>query len=298
MKSILVIGSTCVDILIHIDHLPKTAENLHPTSQTMTVGGCAYNVSQILNLTATEHTFISPVGGGMYGNFVYGQLTANGLPVSVHIPDQENGCCYCFIEADGERTFLSYHGVEYSFQKEWMLPYKNMNFDMTYICGLELEEATGISMIEYLEESLTGTLFFAPGPRGIRIHPDKMNRIMKLHPVLHINETEAQELGQNNDIPAAARNIQKCSGNTVIITLGERGTYCLEKNGTEYTIPTTPVKVVDTVGAGDSHIGAVLSHLAKGFTLKDAIIYGNKVSGLVVSTSGATPDIERIRSIV
>ena len=29
-KKILVIGSTCVDIIITLDHLPKTAEDLHP----------------------------------------------------------------------------------------------------------------------------------------------------------------------------------------------------------------------------------------------------------------------------
>ena len=41
MKPALIIGSTCVDIIIHIDHLPKTEENLHPTSQTMALGGRA-----------------------------------------------------------------------------------------------------------------------------------------------------------------------------------------------------------------------------------------------------------------
>ena len=29
-KNVLVIGSTCVDVIIRVDHLPRTEENLHP----------------------------------------------------------------------------------------------------------------------------------------------------------------------------------------------------------------------------------------------------------------------------
>ena len=122
MKPALIIGSTCVDVIINIDHLPKTAENLRPTSQTMALGGCAFNVSYIMRLLGGHHTFISPVGGGTYGDYVAKQLKSKGIPVAIRVPEQENGCCYCLVEANGERTFLSYHGVEYTFQKDWMLP--------------------------------------------------------------------------------------------------------------------------------------------------------------------------------
>ena len=47
-KNVLVIGSTCVDVIIRVDHLPRTEENLHPESQRFAIGGCAYNVANIL----------------------------------------------------------------------------------------------------------------------------------------------------------------------------------------------------------------------------------------------------------
>ena len=47
-KPILVIGSTCVDIIINIHHLPVTEENIRPASQSMAMGGCAFNVANIL----------------------------------------------------------------------------------------------------------------------------------------------------------------------------------------------------------------------------------------------------------
>lgn len=94
MKPALIIGSTCVDIIIHIDHLPKTEENLHPTSQTMALGGCAYNVAHMMRLFHAPHTFITPIGTGIYGDYVIHQLTALQIPLSVRVPNQENGCCY------------------------------------------------------------------------------------------------------------------------------------------------------------------------------------------------------------
>ena len=65
MKPALIIGSTCVDVILNIHHLPRTEENLRPTAQHLSLGGCAYNVSHIMRLLKAPHTFSSPVGGGV-----------------------------------------------------------------------------------------------------------------------------------------------------------------------------------------------------------------------------------------
>ena len=44
-NQVLVIGSTCVDVIIRVDHLPHTEENLHPDGQQFAIGGCAYNAA-------------------------------------------------------------------------------------------------------------------------------------------------------------------------------------------------------------------------------------------------------------
>ena len=78
-KPVLVIGSTCVDIIINIDHLPATEENLRPSSQSMALGGCAFNVANILRQTGAAYTFLTPVGSGMYGDFVEKELKKKGI---------------------------------------------------------------------------------------------------------------------------------------------------------------------------------------------------------------------------
>ena len=133
MKPALIIGSTCVDVIINLDHLPRTAENLRPHSHSMSLGGCAYNVAYMMRLLHGPHTFITPVGSGSYGDYVARELTKRQIPILVRVPDQDNGCCYCLVEASGERTFLSVHGAEYTFQKSWMDPYPSKDYELTYV---------------------------------------------------------------------------------------------------------------------------------------------------------------------
>lgn len=303
-KKILVIGSTCVDIIITLDHLPKTAEDLHPLGHTMSLGGCAYNVASMLRLFGAPVTLISPVGTGIYGEFVKSQLEQRGFPVTVRVQDQENGCCYCLVEKNGERTFLSCHGAEYTFQKNWMTPWESEDFSMVYVCGLEIEEPTGEEIIEYLESHPERQLFYAPGPRGVRIAKEKTERLFRLRPILHINEQESYELCGFTDtskrisLPDAARQLTRKTGNTVIITLGDKGTYCLEKDGSEYVIPAVPAKVVDTIGAGDSHIGTCIAAVSLGLPMREAIQLANRAAAAVVAAQGSTLSPDQFRRIL
>ena len=287
MKPALIIGSTCVDIIINLPHLPVTQEDVHPTAQTMAIGGCSYGVASIVRLVGAPHLHITPVGTGMYGDYVAKCFTEAGIPVAVRVPDKENGCCYCLVEETGERTFMSYHGAEYTFQKEWMEPYNSADYDLCYICGLEIEEPTGYNLIEYLEENQNLQVFFAPGPRVMHISQDKIDRMLALHPILHINELEAMSMSQKDDIKEAARYLHSITNNSVIITLGEHGTFCKEANGNEYHIPSIPAEhIVDTIGAGDSHAGTVIACLTNDMSLYDAIAYANKVAAAVVGVKG------------
>ena len=287
MKPALIIGSTCVDVILNIHHLPKTEENLRPTAQHMSLGGCAYNVSHIVRLMNAPHTLISPVGSGMYGDYVAKQFEAEGIPVAVRVPDRENGCCYCLVEATGERTFLSYHGAEYTFQQAWMEPYPASDYGLAYVCGLEIEEPTGVNLVAYLEANPSLQVFYAPGPRVNRIDREKNDRLLALRPMLHVNELEATSWSGQATYQEAAAHLHAITGNTVIVTLGEAGAYCVDRTGRAFLTPATPVQqVVDTIGAGDAHAGAIIAGLTMDWPLERAVAYANRVSAAVVSTRG------------
>ena len=290
MKKVLVIGSTVVDVIVNmIDHLPATGQDVHVRSQQMSLGGCAYNVSDSIRHFGVPYILFSPVGTGIYGNFVRDELKKRGISSPIPTPDRENGCCYCFVENTGERSFASYHGAEYLFQKEWFDLVSLEDIDSVYICGLEIEETTGIHIIEFLETHPELTIYFAPGPRLTVIDPALVKRLYRLSPILHLNETESLKVSGKSTVSQAAAFLYEKTNNTVIITLGEKGCYYFDGQKEE-TISPYPTTQVDTIGAGDSHIGSVIACRKKGDSLPEAIRKANLVSSRVVGISGALLD--------
>lgn len=290
MKRLLIIGSTCVDVILRLDHLPTTGEDMHPV-QRFAMGGCAFNVAQVPKAYDVDLRFVTPIGDhGVFSDFVRAHLANAGFRGPITVPDSENGCCYCLVERSGERTFLSVHGVEYSFHAEYMAAFAGEHFDYTYICGLEVEEKTGGELVAWLEAhpDIAGTVVYAPGPRGIEVDADRTERILAMHPILHLNEQEAQALaGTDTDsVLASAQALHAKTGNMVIVTRGADGVFWISADGSVHTAPSVPATVVDTIGAGDSHCGAVLTGLTLGWAEEDTMRFANQVASEVVAQEG------------
>lgn len=283
---IAIIGSCTTDVIIEIPHLPKKEEDIHITSQTMALGGCAANAAHMLDLFGVKYYLCTPIGTGMYADFVREQLSIrHQIPF---FPDSEesNGCCYCFVEEDGERTFLALHGAEYHFKKEWFDLLEKEDIDTVYICGLEIEEESGTYIIEYLKAHPDITIYFACGPRIMHIEQSKLDELFSLSCILHLNKQEALSLSKQHSIEEGAKVLYAKTKQSVIITLGKDGCY-LYKNDHGTYIPTNAKAAVDTIGAGDGHIGTIMALTSLGYDLKKAILIANHISGAIISKKGA-----------
>ena len=287
MKKVLVIGSTVADVIIRLDKLPTTGGDVNVRGQKMSMGGCAFNVSQAIAYFDVPYLLFSPIGTGIYADYIRKELAGMEVTRAELNPDETNGCCYCLVEDDGERTFICDHGTEYKFKEEW---YKNLDpddFDCAYICGLEIEEDTGDFIIDFLENSHI-PFYFAPGPRINEIEKRKMNRIFSLNPILHVNKTEAVIVTETDSIYNAAEKLTDMTENTVVITDGENGSFCLSYTDRKrYEAPAFKADVVDTIGAGDSHIGTFIAQRQLGKSIEQALIEANRISSLIVQKEGA-----------
>lgn len=77
----------------------------------------------------------------------------------------------------------------------------------------------------------------------------------------------------------------------VIITLGADGAYCYDCNrDDEYRCESQKVKVVSTVGAGDSFSAAFLYQYFRKKDIQLCLEYASKIAGYVVSEYDAVPD--------
>ena len=115
----------------------------------------------------------------------------------------------------------------------------------------------------------------------MQIQPERMVAMLSLGPVLHLNEGESLIFTGEKTVEAAARAIFAKTRNAVIVTLGEKGSYCYD--GADHYAAPVPAVVKDTIGAGDSHMGSVISARRFGLSFADAIRAANHISSAVVS---------------
>ena len=89
-----------------------------------------------------------------------------------------------------------------------------------------------------------------------------------------------------DEIAAAAQNLAKQGVETVIVTLGARGSLLATREGAR-RIPPVKVQAVDTTGAGDAFIGSFAHYLAGGLALEAALTEATRYSAFSVTRHGA-----------
>ena len=296
MQKILVIGATCVDVILNVPSLPAVGGDASVTGREVRVGGCAYNVYSMLRHFGAEATLCSPVCEGEFSNVVRERFKTEGIPIFAEVHGSENGCCYCIVDSFGERTFLCNPGGEYIFHKDAFDSVDKNDVRSAYICGLELEYSTGGDEVSYIEElsafrkerNLPFTLFVSPSPRLLYIKEDLLFRLFNLSPVVHLNKKEALSYAKCTSVTEAIEKIYSLTSNAVIVTLGGDGTIFCDKDGSIDTCSSKKIKALDSVGAGDGHLGSVIANLSMGKSLRESISIANIIAAKIVGVKGST----------
>ena len=121
-----------------------------------------------------------------------------------------------------------------------------------------------------LQKALSKNIFisFDPNYRQLLFQHDKRNFIdQSWNFIQHchffkVSDEEAMLLTGRNSVIDAANDLLKRSTAIFAITLGKDGAM-LGLNGQTYNVPGIKVKPIDTTGAGDAFVGAVLYQLSK-----------------------------------
>ena len=118
----------------------------------------------------------------------------------------------------------------------------------------------------------------------LNIALDDLLRLLKRIDALILNDSEAHQLTQADNIIEATRKIHKLGPKYVIIKKGEHGSLLSSPNGL-FLAPAYPLqRVVDPTGAGDSFAGAMMGYLAGAKGPVDDHIRRAMVHGSVVAS--------------
>jgi len=120
----------------------------------------------------------------------------------------------------------------------------------------------------------------------IDISKDKLLEVLGKTDILLINETELMELTEIKDFYKAAKQIQSQGPKIVIVKHGSRGSVCYSDDSS-FSLGVIPNLIVkDPTGAGDSFGGGLVSALAQGLTIKEALIRGTVMASFCIEDFG------------
>lgn len=283
---VLVMGAAVIDIIIQLEQLPSSGQDVMAEHKETIVGGCAYNVSNILKQLKIEHDLFVPVGSGAYADVIRKQLQEDQYDIMLEDDSQDNGWNLSIVEQDGERTFITVPGIEVNWKREWFERIDIQEYDYIYVSGYELEGASGQVIIDALENKKESCqIIFDPSPRVRYIDQHTLTKVLGMGTILHLNRMELRELTGEQTTSGAVKKAYGMTNGPVIVTLGNEGTLYYTAEGSE-VLSGKKVTVVDTIGAGDSHTGACIAGLAAQLPLREACLLGNEIAALVVQQQG------------
>lgn len=282
----LVVGAILEDIVCHVPRLPLSGEGVVADSVSAAAGGCAYNSACAIKELGLPVFLFAPLGAGPHADFLRMKLADRGLSAVEAGDGFDNGACVCMVEPGGERTMLTFPGVDRHYRKSWFAQADVSACASVVVSGYEIEPPEGDAIVEFLEEHPDLSVYFGPGPRIQGIPRGKIARINALRPVWHLNDQEALAYTGAADVEAAGRAILAEGALAVVVTEGAKGSRAFTSEGS-FAVPTKPVAAVDTVGAGDAHIGVVAALRTAGMSWEETLRCANEAAGAVCAHAGA-----------
>lgn len=286
-RPVTVLGAAVIDVIADAYALPWRGCDIELKQQGVNIGGCALNIAIALKRLGIPAQNALPVGHGVWADIIRNAMAKQDLHTAIEAESGDNGWCLALVEPDGERTFMSFSGVENQWQQSWLAALTVPEKSLVYLSGYQLASPSGELLTSWLEGLTDVTPFIDFGPRIEDIPDALMARIMACKPIVSLNRQEAHiaaiKLGVEDDALGLAWLARY--GCPLIVRHDKDGAWYYAADGAGH-VPAFSATVVDTIGAGDSHAGGTLAGLAAGWTLADAVLLGNAVAAWVVSHRG------------
>lgn len=303
MRTITVIGSINIDLVVAAEHLPRPGETVLGYDYRMTFGGKGANQAVAAARLGGVVSMVGCVGSDEHGRLARANLEKQGVGVRAVrcVKSASTGVALIVVDSRGRNLIA----VAPNANARVRVP--KHAFDVV-VMQLETPYALPRARLFILNPAPASLdALHAPfgGPNRLQTGPTKgglqigATRSARRRPqtsatrsgrrrplegvdVVVPNEHEAATLTGEHAPSAAARELIRMGARRAIVTLGERGVYDSEEARIQ---PAFKIQVVDTVGAGDAFVGALAMALAQGRC--DAVRFAQAAAALKCTRPGA-----------
>ncbi|MDO8483913.1 MAG: ribokinase [Candidatus Limnocylindrales bacterium] len=285
---VIVVGSVNIDLVVTVERLPGPGETVTAGQFARHHGGKGGNQAVAAARLGVETAFVGAVGGDAFGSEARTALEAEGIDLRglVTLDREVTGVALILVDAGGENSIAVAGGANAALTaahvRKALQALAPRRGDVVLV-GHEISTASTREALR-LGRRAGATTILNPAPAG-GLGP----AILALADILTPNRGELAVLAVD-DGPAAGPAATALLGGTVdraiLVSLGADGALLVESTGTT-PLPSPPVEVVDTVGAGDTLNGALAAGLAAGLELPDAARRAVAAASLAVTRAGA-----------
>lgn len=289
---LVVLGSINADHILNIKQFPQPGETVIGQQYKVAFGGKGANQAVAAGRSGADIAFIACVGADDMGERIRQQLVTDRIdtqPIEA-IADSTTGVALIFVNAEGENVIGIDAGANAAVTPDYLDRHKQKVIDAdALLMQLESPLETVIAAAKLAKQHQTQVIL---NPAPACELPDELLAMIDM---ITPNETEAQRLtgiAVNNDADAdrAAQILHEKGIGCVIITLGSRGVW-LSENGKGKLVPGFKVKAVDTIAAGDTFNGALVTALLEGKQMSDAVRFAHAAAAIAVTRPGAQPSV-------
>lgn len=269
MKKILCIGEALID-MICTDKGTTISDSEHFLKKA---GGAPMNVAAAIAALGGEVTVSAKVGADPFGKHLVDVLNAFRVDTSQVLLDKENFTTFAFVSLmeNGERDFYFNRGADRMLSEADISKVNVKDFGIAHF-GSATAFLPGPLQSAYtflLDKAKSENLFISFDPNYRQLlygnnQPEFIKRswdFIKDADFFKVSDEEALLITETTSIEEAAQVFFKNSSAVFAITLGKEGTLLGWENKTSI-IPSIPIQPIDTTGAGDAFVGAILFQLA------------------------------------
>lgn len=270
MKKILCIGEALIDMICTDTGLPLS-EGEHFLKKP---GGAPTNVAAVIAALGGEVTLVAKVGADPFGEHLINVMKNFGVSTKWIIEDTGSFTTFAFVSLmkDGERDFVFNRGADGQLNEKDM---EGIDFGEYFL--IHFGSATAFlpgplqqAYKSVLEKALEKKIFvsFDPNYRHLLFKNNTESFIEQSLNFLpqcnffKMSDEEAMLITKSTSLDEAVTVLSEKTNATFAVTLGKEGAMLMHQKN-KIIVQGIAAKPIDTTGAGDAFVGAVLYQLSQ-----------------------------------